>query len=241
MDNNHSLSIRARKKVKAQIEKAERERTISLFAKRMELARDGALQFKKGNLKASAQSYYQYLAILERTKEVKPGMLEPKSFDPKKEIAELLLLSGVYWDLAKLHDRVARKDLEKLEQYLDLYVLFSKGMPFQHVSAELIRKHLMNGNPRNRGAFKDAHIRLGGGKCFIATAVEDHCESKTVPALRFFRDDRLQKTVGGRVFIKCYYAVSPSVSRVLLRTHPRVQMKIASMLDRLARKILASV
>ena len=239
--DNHSLSIRARKKVKAQIEKAERERKISLFQKRMELAREGALQFKNGNFKASAQAYYQYLAILERSKEVRPGMLQPKDFDSKKDIAELLLLSGVFWDLAKLHDRVSRKNTDRLDHYLDLFVIFSKGRPFQHVSAELIRKYLMNGSPQNRGSFKAAHIRLGGGKCFIATAVEDYCAPKTVPALRYFRDDRLSHIPGGKLLIRCYYALSPAIAVTILRLPENIQTRIARGLDRLAEKILESV
>ena len=171
---------------------------------------------------------------MEKSKEAKPGTLEPKHFDSKKDIAELLLLSGVYWDLAKLHDRVAKKDLTKVKFYLDRYVVFSKGMPFQHISSELIRKYMINGNPKNRSEFKDAHIRLGGGKCFIATAVEDYCEETTLPTLRHYRDSTLLRSGVGRLFVRVYYALGPSLARLVLRLPESIQKRIARRLDRFA-------
>ena len=228
------LSIRARKKVKAQIEKAERDRLMHLFHKRMDLARNGALQFKQGKGREAVQSYYQYIDILERSKEVSRGKLAPKDFDAKKEIAELLLLSGVFWDLAKLHDRTSTKNLEKLKYYLDRFVMFSKGFPYEKISSELIRKYLVNGKPKNRKEFKDAHIRLGGGNCFIATAVEEHCDLSTLPALRHFRDEVLLQQVSGRIFVKFYYSAGPKLARIVLRMPSSFQKKLASIFDRIA-------
>jgi hypothetical protein len=228
------LSIRARKKVKAQIEKAERERLLRLFQKRMELARSGAIFFREGKVKEAVQNYYSYLEILEKTKNLPKGGLEPKFFDHKKDIAELLLLSGVFWDLAKLHDRSKKKESDRLGYYLGRFVMFSKGMPFQNVSSELIRKYLVNGLPKNRKDFKDAHIQLGGGKCFIATAVEDYCEPTTLPALRNFRDTKLLTNFFGKVFVRFYYWAGPSAARLVLKTPEAFQRSVARRLDRFA-------
>jgi hypothetical protein len=229
------LSIRARKKVKAQIEKTERERLLRLFQKRMELARAGATFFRDGKVKEAVQNYYSYLEILEKTKGVGKGGLEPKHFDLKKDIAELLLLSGVFWDLSKLHDRSKQKNSDRLQYFLSRFVLFSKGLPFQNVSSELIRKFLVNGLPRNRKEFKDAHIQLGGGKCFIATAVEDYCEPITLPELRRFRDERLLTNMAGKCFVSVYYAIGPYLARLVLRTPEAFQKALAKKLDRFAR------
>ena len=230
----HSLSIKARKKVKAEMEKAERERTLNLFQKRMELARVGAVSFKAGKLKESATAYYQYLDILERTKGVKQGGLAPAQFDLKKDIAEMLLVSGVFWDLAKLHDKISKKDTAKLDNYLRLFILFSKNMPYQYVSAELLRKYMVNGLPIHKANFKDAHLQLGGGRCFIATAVQPLCADETLPSLRDFRDQVLMENVLGRCFVKIYYQVGPLAAAVILRTPIYFRKQIAKFLDRFA-------
>jgi hypothetical protein len=233
-NDDRPLSMRARKKVKEQIEKAERERLLKLFQRRMELARDGALAYREGRLKEAVQNYYQYIDILERTKESGRDKLEPGHFDQKKDVAELLLLSGVFWDLAKIQDKTQKTDLARLRFYLDRFVLFSKNMPFQHVSAELIRKYLVNGTPRHRKEFKDTHIRLGGGKCFIATALEDECIPGTLERLRGFRDRRLLGSAAGRLLVRGYYTISPPLARVLVRAPTPIRFGLARVLSRLA-------
>lgn len=45
--------------------------------------------------------------------------------------------------------------------------------------------------------------------CYVATCVYGSYDCPQVWTLRRFRDDRLRKSRGGRVFIKVYYAVSP--------------------------------
>jgi hypothetical protein len=241
MAEDRPLSIRARRRVKAQMEKYERERLLALFNKRMTLAREGAMKFKDGKYREALMAYYQYLDILERTKEVKPGGLEPRLFDDKKDIAELLLLTGVFWDLAKIQDKVkGAGNVEKLNFYMDRFVLFSKGMPYQHISAELVRKYLVNGIPRNRKAFKSAHIRLGGNKCFMVTAVEDYCDPSTLPKLRDYRDTVLSRSWAGRGFVRVYYCVGPVLARGLLELPEAVQTRVARGFDGLARRISRS-
>jgi hypothetical protein len=233
--DDRPLSMRARKKVKEQMEKAERERLMKLFQRRMELARDGALAYREGKLKEAVQNYYTYIDILERTKSVGRDKLEPTHFDMKQDVAELLLLSGVFWDLAKIHDRSAKSDMTRLRFYLDRFVLFSKNMPFHHVSSELVRKYLVNGTPRHRKEFKDSHIRLGGGKCFIATALEDECEPGTLDRLRVFRDLRLQTNPWGRGAVRMYYTVSPTVARGILRLPEAIRRFLGASLSRFSR------
>jgi hypothetical protein len=233
--DDRPLSMRARKKVKEQMEKAERERLMKLFQRRMELARDGALAYREGKLKEAVQNYYSYIEILERTKGVGRDKLEPTHFDTQKDVAELLLLSGVFWDLAKIHDRSGKSDMTRLRFFLDRFVVFSKNMPFHHVSAELVRKYLVNGTPKHRKEFKDSHIRLGGGKCFIATALEDECAPGTLEHLRAFRDRRLQTTFLGRGAVRLYYFMSPPVALGVLRLPDGIRKFLGACLSRLAR------
>ena len=51
------------------------------------------------------------------------------------------------------------------------------------------------------------------GGCYIATAVYGSYDCPEVWTLRRFRDYKLAKTVGGRLFIKTYYAISPKLVR----------------------------
>jgi hypothetical protein len=229
--SEHTLSAKTRKKIKEAKEKAEKDRRIAMFKMRMNIAREGVLYYQKGNYKEAIEHFYRYLAILEEWKKVKPGNLELSQFDLKKDVAELLLLSGIFWDLAKVHDRSAKKDKSKLKFNLDKFVMFSKGMPYQYMCAELIRKYLMNNKPVNRAMFKDAHIRLGGSKCFIATSVEEYCDEQTLPRLRKFRDQKLMSSKVGRLMVSVYYQVGPWIARGILRLPESSQRSIARTLN----------
>ena len=48
--------------------------------------------------------------------------------------------------------------------------------------------------------------------CFIATAVYDSEDVPEVRFLREFRDQRLVKTASGKMFVSCYYRVSPRIA-----------------------------
>jgi hypothetical protein len=216
------------------MEKAKREHLQKLVQRRMELARNGATAFRQGKLKEAMAFYFGYIDILEKSKEVERDTLQPKHFDPKKDLAELLLLSGVYWDMAKIHDHSRGMMDDRLKYYLDRFVMFSRGMPYQHVSAELVRRYLANGTPRHTREFKEAHIRLGGGKCFLATAVEEHLPERTIPDLRRYRDEVLLRHAAGKVFVKCYYAIGPWLAVRLIRRPAWLQRAFARLVQNLS-------
>ena len=56
------------------------------------------------------------------------------------------------------------------------------------------------------------------GGCYIATAVYGSYDCPQVWTLRRYRDDTLAKTVGGRLFIKSYYLISPIVVKYFGKT-----------------------
>ena len=49
------------------------------------------------------------------------------------------------------------------------------------------------------------------GSCYVATSIYGSYDCPEVWTLRRFRDNTLAKTIPGRLFIKFYYAVSPTV------------------------------
>jgi hypothetical protein len=224
--------MRARRRYKAEIERVARENHIARFNKRMELAKLGVEAQKNKNFRAALQYYIAYIDILQKGKNVTE--LAPKDFDPKADSAELLMLTGIYWDLAKIYDRLGSKDQFKAKYYLDKFVLFSKGTPYQKLSQEMLRKFLTYVNPRDRQLFKDAYITLGGGKCFIATAVEEYCEPSSIINLKRFRDEVLSRSLWGRAFISSYYSVSPTIARWIIRRSPAVQKKIAIAVEKIS-------
>lgn len=67
--------------------------------------------------------------------------------------------------------------------------------------------------------------------CFIATAVYGDYNAPEVCVLRCFRDNVLDKSALGRMFIRTYYAISPSIAN-WLRTHDEVSLAVKKLLDK---------
>jgi len=51
--------------------------------------------------------------------------------------------------------------------------------------------------------------------CFIATACFGKYNAPEVTVLRKYRDEVLNRTILGKIFIKSYYAISPSIARII--------------------------
>ena len=54
--------------------------------------------------------------------------------------------------------------------------------------------------------------------CYVATCVYGSYDCPQVWTLRRYRDQRLAHSMFGRVFIRCYYAVSPTIVRMFGKT-----------------------
>lgn len=72
--------------------------------------------------------------------------------------------------------------------------------------------------------------------CYIATMAYGDCDHPQVQILRDFRDETLSKTYPGRLFISTYYALSPSLVRIL-KGHKSTNKAIRSILNCLIRKL----
>ena len=71
--------------------------------------------------------------------------------------------------------------------------------------------------------------------CFIASAVYEDRLAEPVIALRRFRDEILAPHFLGRVFIKVYYLISPTLSKYL-QSMPRLRACIKPVLDWFAQR-----
>ena len=68
------------------------------------------------------------------------------------------------------------------------------------------------GTERQRGIMEYENENTGGG-CYIATCVYGSYDCPQVWTLRRFRDHTLKRTAPGRAFVRCYYALSPTLVR----------------------------
>lgn len=227
-----------RNQIQETIEKAEAERAREHFNRRIDVARTGVRAYQDKQYPQAVAALTTYLKALEDFKRVPEGGLTPNHFDPKVDLPELLLISGIYWDLAKLFDRTKSPErVRDFRLYLQKYVQFSKGLPYAPLAAETLRKYIAVEKPVHRAEFKSAYRQLTDGKCFIATSLVDLCAEPTLPLLREFRDRRLLASGWGRGFTRLYYWVGPALAWALDRAPERVRSLVAQGLDRLARRV----
>jgi hypothetical protein len=230
--NDHQNLKNVRKSIESAIEQAEEDYKKKLLQHRLDLARSGLNAFQNRQVTQAVNFFHSYLQILEDAKNVTEGGLLPTCFDARKELPELLMVSGVYWDLVKLYDRTesSAKHREFLH-YLEKYIVFSKGMPYQALCAETLRKYISNEKPRHREEFKNAYRILAKPRCFVATSLVDVTSDKTLPRLRNFRDQVLIQTRMGRFFIDWYYENGPSFAARVDQFPLRVRKVLGMSLD----------
>jgi hypothetical protein len=232
-------TTRARRHAELQTEYNEKMHRLAMLRRRIELAQTGVRCYEIGKISEAVRNFHSYLRILEDWKQVGEGKLMPSHFDKKEDVAELLLISGVYWDLTKLYDRTAgERKRGEFQHYLQKYILFSKDMPFEHVCLETLRKYLNNNKARHKAEFKNAYKVMGGSNCFVATALLDVCAEETLPRLREFRDLRLAHSRSGRAFIAWYYRNGPKLATLTDYAPEWLRVAMGKAIDGLARLTL---
>lgn len=225
MANKGNGFSQVRKNIESAIEQAEEDRKRKLLNQRLDLARAGIAAYQRKQLTEAVKNFHAYLRILEEVKNVAEGGLMPTYFDFKRDLPELLMISGVYWDLVKLYDRTQSADKQReFLHYMEKYITFSKGMPYQPLCAETLRKYIRNEKPVHRAEFKNAYSLLAEARCFIVTSLEDVTAYQTLPLFRKFRDDVLAEFEEGRRWIDRYYQVGPRIAEKL-ESSPRLFRK----------------
>lgn len=104
----------------------------------------------------------------------------------------------------------------------------------QYVIAEVQRKGIDPSKcDYSRINFESAPKKEG---CYIATAVYGSYDASEVMVLRKFRDNVLKRNIFGRIFIRIYYALSPSFARWLKKT-TRLNLFVKCRLDKFVHKL----
>jgi hypothetical protein len=194
-------------------EKAKDQKKLMLWKSRVNLIRKARHCMQEKAFSDAAVAYEKYLKVLEVVLEAKAGGLTPEQFKDSARTQELTIVASVYWDLLRIYDTSPRYGerqalaAQKLSQFLKFTPIFP----------DIIRKaESFQKTAKNPSVIKN-FLKLasdGKGRCFIATAAFEY-HSPEVQALSEFRDAHLLKSRAGRLFVKIYYRLSPSIAQIL--------------------------
>jgi hypothetical protein len=228
---SEKMSGRSRSKIQESIDKARAAQRLDIYKKRIDFAKQGIKAYEGARNAEAIKHFSTYLKILEEWHETNTGGLTPSFFNAKKDVAEMLLINGVYLMLMKIYDRNKDVNRKEFQHALEKYIVFSKGMPYQSVAADNLRKFINHEKPIHRVELMNAAKMIGAGGCFIATALSKESAPETLPTLYAFRDHILVKSFWGRSFIKVYYYFSPPIAHWLERQSLFTRKPLANGLD----------
>ena len=146
------------------------EGVSKLYRDRLKILKKAQEYSQADEIPKSVELYGQYLNALAMFYKVDEQKLEPKLFDQEKDLAELFLLSHVYWDLAKAYDRSPNLHLESI-RCLEQFVKFTAGYKYQYVNARTIKAFIRKRLAHNPKAFKQAYerIQVESKGCFVSS------------------------------------------------------------------------
>ena len=181
------------------------------YGQRITIARQGREAFLQKDYINASKKYSEYLGILADLKDLDDiYRLSPTHFDKKREITEMLLISHIYWEIARINETTPR--LQKTyHKALSQFIKFTANQPYQVLNAEMLRKFIKkNKNSPQLPSLNEAYsqIFVQSKKCYIASMSLgfDHEHTQT---LRLFKLKILKFSIG-RKFVEYYYRFSPS-------------------------------
>lgn len=189
----------------------EREKMLILkhkFEKRITVTKFGKEALDAGDYSSAIQHFVEYLQIMADIKKTKDYYsLRPSHFDPKKDLTEMMMMSHVFFEMARVYDAVP-KFAEESKKCLELFVIFSANQPYQVVNSELVRKHLKKSVFKNADNFRHSYeqIYVQSKQCYIVT----FCYGDAAPITqdyRNFKDVLLDYSIG-REMVRIYYCWS---------------------------------
>lgn len=182
-----------------------------LWESRVAFVKKGSVLVQGRMFGEAAIVYEKYLKILELIYDCKQNELKPEMFKNSSRLAELSVITAVYWDLVRIYDsnkaylprqKKAAEQLIQFSNYTPLYAqIVKKAELFQKVSKnpEVIR-HLISVSTKK------------SARCFIATSAFESADAFEVKALRIYRDENLLNSNLGQRFIFIYYKYSPAIA-----------------------------
>jgi hypothetical protein len=189
----------------------ERERMMILkqkFEKRITCVKFGKQCLDAGDYSSAIQRFTEYMNIMAEIKGSEDSYgLKVSHFDPSKDVTELLMISHIFFEMARIYDAVPKFHNDSA-RCLEQFVHFSVNQPFQVVNSELVRKHLKKSVFKNPDVFRSAYqqIFVQSKKCYVVTFCygDDH---PITQEFRLFKDWLLQSGPGQEV-VRLYYTLS---------------------------------
>lgn len=189
----------------------------------------GKAAFVQGDFLTAIRKYTEYLETVAEVKKASSIYnLNTNHFDKNKDMTEMMMISHLYFELAKVYDATGKFE-DDLKGCLDQFVQFSINQPFQVVNSEMCRKHLRKYKFKNHLLFQNSYqqIFVNSRKCYIAT----HCfgdHHPTTQKLRALKTILLKRSYGF-FMVRLYYKTSPTIVR-LLDNNPRIAFIVNPML-----------
>jgi hypothetical protein len=192
----------------------ERERMLILkhkFENRIGISKSGKQALNRADYSTALQRFSEYMQVLADVKKVKDYYsLKPSHFDAKKDITEMMMMSQLFFEMARIYD-VVPKFKEETKKCLDQFVAFSANQPYQVVNSELIRKHLKKSLFKNPDDFRAAYdqIFIQSKKCYVVSFCfgQNH---EVTNQYRKLKDILLESSLG-REAVRIYYAQSSEI------------------------------
>lgn len=189
----------------------QREKALILkhkYETRITVAKFGKECLDAGDYATALQRFVEYMDTMAELNKVSDFYtLTPSHFDPKQDITEMLMISHIFFEMARIYDAVPKYQ-EDSKRCLEQFVNFSVNQPFQVVNSELIRKHLKKSIFKNPAAFKGAYdqIYVQSKKCYVVTFCFGH-EHSVTQDFRLFKDWLLNFRTGQEL-VRIYYNYS---------------------------------
>lgn len=208
------------------ISREEREKIIKLrhkYENRITVARYGKESLDAGDYGNALKKFMDYLHIMAEIKEVKDAYeLRMNMFDNKKDLTEMLMISHIFFEMARMYDAVPKFQPD-VHKCLEQFVHFTANQPYQVVNSEMVRKYLKKSNFKNPDAFRNAYqqIHVQSKKCYIVTFCYGN-EHWITRDCREFKDWLLEYS-WGQDLVRHYYRVSsnavPALEKNFLLRH----------------------
>jgi hypothetical protein len=201
------------KKVESQADKKKKLALQKKYGQRITIARQGREYFSQKDYVNAAKKYNEYLGILAELNEVDEiYKLTPAMFDQKTQVTEMLLISHIYWELARVHEMTPKLQVA-YNKCLTQFIKFTANQPYQVLNAEMLRKYIKKNknNTPQLGTLNNAYqqIFVQSKKCYISTLCFGQHGHQTL-VLREFKSLLLTLPFG-QSFVAIYYKYSSSL------------------------------
>ena len=131
-----------------------------------------------------------------------------------------MVANGLKLNAIKYVREITGLGLAEAKEWVDTYKGIDLSKPHT-ISPTTSTRILTNSHPTNTTTTTDSTntTRKSNGGCYVATCVYGSYDCPQVWTLRRYRDDTLGSTWYGRLFIRTYYAISPTLVKLFGHTN----------------------